>query len=345
MIQETPNRPANAVIVGAGPCGLFQAFQLGLQGIHCHILEAASTPGGQCNELYADKPIYDIPGIPHILAGDLSQQLLKQIQPFDPAFSFNTRVINIERIDNGLFELHTNNKDTIVSRYVIIATGAGAFTPVKMRLDGVDTFEGKQLHYHSHPDTTKKNVTVIGDTQSAVDTVIRCAGKAASINYVHRKRRMIGSQASLATLQQLCDSGDVNIFRGKATDLTVQNNRLLAVLVAGSDNQIQRVDTDVLLARLGNSPKVQNFADWNIDTERNLINVSCDSFQSNLDGLYVIGDVNNYPGKRKLILCGFHEATLVAFAIAQKTYPEKPVHTQYTTTSTELLARLGVSPR
>lgn len=343
-MTHTTSTTAEAVVIGAGPCGLFQVFQLGLQGIRCLVIEAAATPGGQCTELYADKPIYDIPGIPHLLAGQLSQQLLTQIKPFGASFCFNTMVQRVERTEEGEFILRTSNDDIIYSRFVIIATGAGAFTPVKMRIDGIDSFEESQLFYHRQPDTSDSKVTIVGDTQAAIDTAIQCAGNAVAVSYVHRKRRMAGSPQSLARLQSLVDSGEINILNGKATGINVQNKKIVDLIIAGRDKKEDTVPTDVLIARLGNSPKVQNFHEWNLDTERNLIKVNSASFQSNLDGLFAIGDISGYTGKRKLILCGFHEATLAAFAIAQKMRPGKPVHTQYTTTSTELLERLDVSP-
>lgn len=333
----------DVAVIGAGPCGLFQAFQLGLQGIRCHVLEAAAEPGGQCSELYADKPIYDIPGIPHILAGDLSMQLLRQLEPFNATFSFNTIVSNIVQAADSTYMLQTADNRTINCRFVVVATGAGAFTPVKMRVDGIDAFENSQLFYREVPEISTGRTSVIGDTQEAVDTALMCVGKNAAVHYIHRKKRMAGTTESLTRLHELADTGRLTILQGKVTDVAVVDNRISDLLVDSSNKQQHSIPTDVILARLGNSPKLQNYTEWGLATNRNLIEVDSARFESNLSGLFIVGDINSYPGKRKLILCGFHEATLVAFAIAQNMNPDKPVHTQYTTTSTELLARLGVT--
>lgn len=339
MNAESPD----AIIIGAGPCGLFQAFQLGLQGIRCHIVEAAAQPGGQCNELYADKPIYDIPGIPCILAGELSDRLLQQLKPFDPVFTFNTTVRSIEKdAGDGHYQVNTDDADTLHARYVIIATGAGAFTPVKMRADGIDAFEQQQVFYHGMPDLHGTRTVVIGDTQSAVDTALQCVGHAQTVTYIHRKKRMAGTEQSLHALNTSAESGKLTMVQGKLREINVNDNTLTGLIVTGSDKQDKSIAADVVLARLGNSPKVQSYHEWGLTTQRNQIEVDSASFQSNLNGVFIVGDISSYAGKRKLILCGFHEATLVAFAIAAAMNPEKPVHTQYTTTSTELLTRLGV---
>ncbi|MEM7257068.1 MAG: NAD(P)/FAD-dependent oxidoreductase [Pseudomonadota bacterium] len=340
MNTESPD----AIIIGAGPCGLFQVFQLGLQGIRCRVFEAAAQPGGQCHELYADKPIYDIPGIPCILAGDLSAQLLRQIEPFDPLFSFSTTVHSIEKSNNGEgYIVNTSSGDSINAKYVIIATGAGAFTPVKMRLERIDAFEDNQLYYHGAPALQNHHTVVIGDTQAAVDTALQSVDTAQSVTYIHRKKRMVGSAESLQALQQQSEAGRLAIHQGKVTDVKITDNTITGLTVIGSDKQPDTITANIILARLGNSPKLHNYSDWGLTTQRNQIEVDSASFQSNLSGIFIIGDISSYPGKRKLILCGFHEATLVAFAIAAATYPDKPIHTQYTTTSTELLARLGVT--
>jgi thioredoxin reductase (NADPH) len=334
----------DAVVIGAGPCGLFQVFQLGLQGIRCHVVEAAGQPGGQCHELYADKPIYDIPGIPHILAGDLSAQLLKQIEPFDPTFSFYTTVTGISQAADNHYVLQTDNDLKITCRHVVVATGAGAFTPVKMRVEGIEIFEERQLFYRSLPAPAPgAHITVVGDTQMAVDAALSHTKHGNRVTYIHRKKRMVASPESLEALDGHHKAGSLSVVQGRITEVKTEGGNISHLIVNGSDRQTRELPTDTIVALLGNSPKMHNYADWGLKTSKNQIEVDSASFRSSQSGIFAIGDINSYTGKRKLILCGFHEATLTAFAIAAKQNPDKPVHTQYTTTSSELLARLGVN--
>lgn len=341
---------ADAIIIGAGPCGLFQVFQLGLQGISCCVIEALPHPGGQCTELYADKPIYDVPGIPHILAGELTNQLLQQIEPFNPTIHYGQTVETVQIKDSSGYVLTTNNGLTVAAKHIILAAGAGAFTTVRMRVEGIEQFELTQVYYQDFPDNsthknalTGKQVLVSGDTTIAIKTAIAASEFAARTTYIHRKRRLAADETLLAELSSAVDAGKLAVINGKITEITTNNNRITHLSVIDSNKDNFDIAADVVLARLGNSPKLNNFQDWGLQTSRNHIEVDPANFQSNLPGFYVIGDINTYPGKRKLILCGFHEATLVAFDIAAQLNPGKPVHTQYTTTSTELQKRLGVT--
>ncbi len=338
--------PIDALIIGAGPCGIFQAFQLGLQGIQCHIIESRESAGGQCNELYADKPIYDIPGVPHILAGDLANQLLTQLKPFNTQFHFNTTITDVKPRDDSTFTLHTDNSTTYHARHVIVASGAGAFTPVKLRLDNVAKLEQKQLFYTSveASQCAEKQVIITGDTPAAIEEVIKHHSDAKKIIFIHRKRRLPDVPNLVGQLHQLEQQGVVEIIHGKITEALVVDNRLTGLRVIDNEKQTNTIEADILIARLGNSPKMQDYTAWGVQTTRRHIDVGTAAFESSVPGLYAIGDINQYAGKRKLILCGFHEATLVAFAIAAKLNPQSPIHTQYTTTSTQLLKRLGKIP-
>lgn len=340
----------DALVIGAGPCGLFQVFQLGLQGIDCCVIEALPHPGGQCAELYADKPVYDIPGVPHILAGDLTGQLLEQIKPFNPVVHYGQTVETVQRDGAGRYTVMTRNGLAVTAKHVILAAGAGAFTTVRMRVDGIEPFEATQLFYQDFPDSAKaksaledKQVLVSGDTTIAISTAIAASEFAAKTTYIHRKRRLSADDTLLAALANAAGTGRLDVINGKIAGLTTKDNRITHLSVVNGDKDTIEVSADVILARLGNSPKLNNFQDWGLQTSRNLVEVDPASFQSNLPGFYVIGDINTYPGKRKLILCGFHEATLVAFDIAAQLNPEKSIHTQYTTTSSELQKRLGVT--
>lgn len=329
---------ADALIIGAGPCGLFQAFQLGLQGIKCHIVESQALPGGQCQQLYADKPIYDVPGIPHILAGDLSHQLLTQLAPFKPLFHYQQTVTAIEK-NYEVFNVHLENNETLVAKNVILASGAGAFTPVKMRAPGADKLTAEQLHYtnFSHDEITDKRVLITGDSSDAIDEAVSCANVAAETTFIHRKRRLPESPQR----QTLDQFSALTVMQGKIEAITTANGEIIVQIIMADKTNTQ-IPCDVIVARLGNSPKMPDYSSWGLATTRNHIDVCPATFETNIEGLYAIGDINHYKGKRKLILCGFHEATLAAFAVTARLNPGQPVHTQFTTTSTRLLKRLGV---
>lgn len=343
MPRPAMQTDTQALIIGAGPVGLFQAFELGLLGIQCHIVEAMSKPGGQCTELYPDKPIYDIPGTAYTSAADFIEQLLVQIQPFDIPIHFGQTVQSIEKLADDQFCATTNTGQTFRARQVFVASGAGAFTPVKLRVEGIDRFDHTQIHY-SDIDTesvTAKKVLVIGDNQSAIRTAIETSAKAQQVVFVHRKRRLDADAELLEQLSQMVERGAIRQIKGKITDFKADKT-LTQVSVQLSAEETESIDVDHLLVRLGNSPKQSELKDWGIDTEARHIPVTTDTYESNVPGIYAIGDINIYPAKRKLILCGFHEATLAAFATAAVLRPEKPIHLQYTTTSTELQQRLGV---
>jgi thioredoxin reductase (NADPH) len=333
----------DVIIVGAGPCGLFQAFQLGLQGLQCHLIEALPYAGGQCAELYPDKPIYDIPGIPVVMAGELSDQLCEQLRPFQPVFHFSQTVEAIEPAE-GRFTVQTSTGTTLSAESVVIATGAGAFTPVKLRVEGIERFENKHLFYAEAESThtSLKQVAVTGDTPSAIDTAISIAASSEKTTLIHRKRRLQMEPHQQAQIAELEQADKLQLVNGKIL-AAAGETALESLTVQLKSREELTLTVDTLLARLGSSPKSNAFDQWNLSTERNLLGVDAADFSTNLDGTYAIGDINTYPGKRKLILCGFHEATLTAFAIAKKRKPSEPIHTLYTTTSTVLQQRLGVA--
>ena len=295
--------------------------------------------------MYADKPIYDIPGIPHILAGELSDQLLMQLTPFKPEFHFNTTITSLDQNHDSTFTAHTSNSTTFMAKHVIIASGAGAFTPVKLRLDGIDAFEQKQLFYSSVDSSicTGKSVVVTGDTTAAIEEVIKHHKSASKIVFVHRKRRLPDAPDLVSELRNLEQQGRIKIIHGKLSKAIIENSELTGLCITDNSRETLTVDADLVIAKLGNSPKMHDYSEWGVNTTKRHIDVNTATFESSVPGLYAVGDINQYAGKRKLILCGFHEATLIAFAIAGKQNPQTPIHTQYTTTSTQLLKRLGVT--
>ncbi|OED36491.1 hypothetical protein AB833_27365 [Chromatiales bacterium (ex Bugula neritina AB1)] len=347
MTSDTCNKKIklnqDVVVIGAGPCGLFQAFQLGLQGISCTVIEAAEKAGGQCTELYPDKSIYDIPGIPHTFADPLISSLQQQLKPFDTNFLLGHVVTAIEP-ENTLYRVVTDGGVTITTRFIILATGAGAFTPVKLRVDGLDKYLNKQIFYNEPPvrKIKDKRIVVVGDNEVAINTAIRFCSIAKQVTFVHRKRRLDASAATLLELAGRAESGSIQQLHGKITDAQ-HDSVLTKVSILLSSKEHIDLPVDSLLPRLGSSPKMSPLNQWGINTVANHVAVDPGNLNSSIAGVFAIGDINTYPGKRKLILCGFHEATLAAFAIAALMRPDKPVHTLYTTTSTELQKRLGVS--
>ena len=332
----------DALIIGAGPSGLFQAFELGLLGVSCEIVEAMDRPGGQCTELYPDKPIYDIPGTVYTTATDFVNQLIEQLKPFNPPIHYQQSVQQLRKEASGSFVATTNTGTSFHAKLVFLATGVGAFTPVKLRVDGIDQYESTQLHYSSidTPTITQKNVVVIGDNDSAIHSAIEASAVARSVLLLHRKRRLDANDHALATLQKLVESGKIKQIKGKIIAYSAEESLQQITVAQGSDQSV--FDADVLLPRLGNSPKQVDLDAWDITTKAKHIVVDSANFETSQQGVYAVGDINTYPAKRKLILCGFHEATLAAFAATAKLRPDKPLHLQYTTTSTELQQRLGV---
>ncbi|MDA8449600.1 NAD(P)/FAD-dependent oxidoreductase [Acidovorax sp. NCPPB 3859] len=337
---------ADAVVIGAGPVGLFQVFQLGLQGIAAHVIDALPHVGGQCAELYADKPIYDIPGVPVCTGRELVALLNRQIAPFSPQLHLSQRVDTLQPAPDGGFLLATDTGTTLHARTVFIAAGVGAFVPRTLKIDGIERFYGTQVFHHEEPAPTRgRQVVVLGGEDTAVARAIACAEPgpeaAASVTLVHRRDAFQAPPQDLARLQALRDGGRIRVLAAQATGIET-TDRLAAVRLLASDGSEHTLPLDTLLLCLGVSPRLGPIADWGLALERKQVKVDTATFSAGVAGLYAVGDINTYPGKRKLILCGFHEATLAAFAAAEH-LADAPVALQYTTTSTRLKERLGVA--
>jgi len=333
------------VIIGAGPTGLFQVFELGLLGISAHVIESLGGPGGQCSELYPDKPIYDIPACPSIGAQELTDRLLEQIAPFDPVFHFEQMVTGVEKREDGSFTVRTNNGLEFATRAVIIAAGMGAFEPVRLRVDGIDRLENKSMFYKvANPEQHRdKDLVILGGGDSALDWSLALQPIASSILLIHRSARFRAAPASVARMQALCDNMEMQFLQGSVSDFSADSEgQLREVKVAGSDGVTRTVGLDQLLVFFGLSPKLGSIAEWGLDVHKNQIKVDTEKFQTSVPGIYAVGDINWYPGKKKLILSGFHEAALAAFAIKAQLVPDKKVHLQYTTTSPIMHERLRV---
>lgn len=346
----------DALVIGAGPVGLFQVFQLGLQDIRAHVVDALPTPGGQCIELYADKPIYDIPAVQVCTGRELVQRLLQQIEPFAPRFHLGQEVTTLAVREDGRFDLKTSAGTAFVARAVFIAAGVGAFQARALKVEGAEAHTGRQLLYRV-PDaatTAGRHVLVVGGEDAAVHAVLQLAEQAgggeaarpASITLLHRRRHLSADTPSLQQLQALVDAGRVAFEVGQVLALEAAADdprRLVAASVVGEDSTARSRSADLVLAFLGVSPKLGPVTQWGLALERRQLVVDPARFETDVPGIHAVGDVVTYPGKKKLILCGFHEATLAAFAAAARLRPEQPVLLQYTTTSPRLHQLLGVA--
>jgi len=332
----------DALIIGAGPCGLFQVFELGLLGISAHIVDSMRVVGGQCAELYPDKPIYDIPGIPQCSAQELIDNLLLQIEPFKPQFHLGEEVSTVQPVESG-FRVETSAKTQFLARTIFIAGGVGSFQPRRIRLPGIDQFEAKNLFYSvRNPERfTDRNLVILGGGDSALDWTLALAPKAKSLSLVHRRDEYRAAPASVQQMQELVSAGQMQTLIGKVIDYRNDANGITGVSVENNEG-VHELDCDDLLVFFGLAPKLGPIADWGLDINRKTINVDTEKFETSEPGIYAIGDINHYPGKKKLILSGFHEAALAAFAAKERLEPGKKARLQYTTTSPLMHERLGV---
>jgi thioredoxin reductase (NADPH) len=341
-----PPIETDAVIIGAGPVGLFQVFELGLLEIKAHVIDSLPEVGGQCIELYPDKPIYDIPAIPVCTGRQLASNLLKQIEPFAPQFHLNQEVSTLEKQADGRFLIGTSQNQHFLSKTVFIAAGVGAFQPRTLNLEGIEAFVDKQVFYRVRdPEQfAGKKIVICGGGDSALDWALHFVGKAASVTLIHRRDDFKATPQSVAKIRALCAAGEMQLLIGQITGFESSNGSLTDIAVTNIDGEVHVIALDALLLFYGLSPKLGPIADWGLDIDRKQIAVDTACFQTSTPGIYAVGDINIYPGKKKLILSGFHEAALAAFAAAAYLAPEKQIQLQYTTTSPKLHKALGVSP-
>jgi thioredoxin reductase (NADPH) len=338
----------DAVIVGAGPVGLFQVFELGLLEIKCHIIDSLAYPGGQCIELYPDKPIYDIPAVPVCTGKELTDNLLKQIEPFGATFHLGQEVSVVEKKDDGRFFVETSKGTQFLTKTIFIAAGVGAFQPRLLKVDGLDKFDGTQLHYRVRDPAlfAGKHLVIVGGGDSALDWTLNFVQegphKAESVILIHRRDGFKAAPASVAKMKELCEAYEMQFVVGQITGIDERDNKLSAIKVTGGDGVTRVMPLDMLLVFFGLSPKLGPIAHWGLDIERKQLMVDTEQFSTNVPGIFAVGDINTYPGKKKLILSGFHEAALAAFGAAPIIFPDKRIHLQYTTTSPKLHKVLGV---
>jgi thioredoxin reductase (NADPH) len=310
------------------------------------VIDSLPEAGGQCVELYPDKPIYDIPAIPVCTGRELTNNLLKQIEPFGAQFHFGQEVSQLEKQADGSFLISTSKDQHFLSKTVFIAAGVGAFQPRTLRLDGIEDFEGRQVFYHvKNPEQFDgKRIVICGGGDAALDWALYFAEKATKVTLIHRRDEFKAAPASIAKMRELCAQQKIELLIGQITDYEVAHDQIEKIVVTGIDGNTQSIPLDDLLIFFGLSPKLGPIADWGLDIDRKQIAVDTEKFQTSIPGIFAVGDINIYPGKKKLILSGFHEAALAAFAAAAYLNPEKPIQLQYTTTSPKLHKILGVTP-
>jgi thioredoxin reductase (NADPH) len=337
-----------ALVIGAGPVGLFQVFQLGLQGIHCHVIDALPHAGGQCAELYPAKPIYDIPGIPFCTGHELVERLQQQVAPLKPMLHLGQQVSTIERQADQRLAVCTDKGQTFLTRTLFIAAGVGAFVPRRMVLDGLEAFDGSQV-FAEHPGPARwagQHLVVAGDGDAALQTCLDASQgpqAAASVTLLHRRDQFTAAPELITQMREACAAGRMRFVPGQPTGLRAEGGRLQALELLNPQGDTEWLSLDVLQTCLGLSPKLGPVAQWGLAMERKQLVVNTENFATSEPGIFAVGDINTYPGKKKLILCGFHEATLAAFGAVALLRPEEKTLLQYTTTSTLLHQRLGIA--
>lgn len=333
----------DVVIIGAGPCGLFAVFELGLLDIRCHLIDILDRPGGQCAELYPEKPIYDIPAFPVVSGQELTDNLMEQIKPFSPEFHFNQRVDEIERLEDGRFRLKTDYNEEFICKNVVIAAGGGSFTPKRPPLPGIEEFEGTSVFYSVRrmSDFEGKDLLIVGGGDSALDWTLNLAPIANSVTLVHRRDKFRAATDSVNKMMALREEGKINFIMGQMTEIKGENGELSQVTINGPEGDTV-VECNRLLPFFGLTMKLGPVANWGLNLEENLITVDTEKFETSEPGIFAIGDINYYPGKLKLILSGFHEAALMAQKVNSYINPDKKVIFQYTTSSSSLQKKLGV---
>jgi thioredoxin reductase (NADPH) len=335
----------DVLIIGAGPVGLFAVFELGLLDIKTHLVDILDKVGGQCAELYPEKPIYDIPAIPFITGQGLSEALMEQIKPFHPTFHLGEMVTTIENIGDPVFRVTTDGGKVFEAKAVVIAAGGGSVQPKRPPIAGIEPYENKSVHYavRKMDAFRDKNLLIVGGGDSALDWTLNLQPVAKRLTLVHRRDDFRGAPASVSKMRALVAAGAMDLKIGQVSALEGADGQLTAASIKGADGAISRVEVDAMLPFFGLTMKLGPVANWGFDLEDELIPVDTSTFETSKPGLFAIGDINTYPGKLKLILSGFHEAALMAQRVHHYVHPEKRLVFQYTTSSTSLQKKLGVA--
>ena len=335
----------DAVIIGAGPCGLFTIFELGLLDIHCHVIDILDRPGGQCAELYPEKPIYDIPALPLVTGADLTHRLLEQAKPFKAQFHYNQMVSSLHKREDGRFELQTDGDLKFIAKVVVIAAGGGSFQPKKPPIPGIDAFENTSVFYSvkKMESFRGKDVLIVGGGDSALDWTNNLQPIEKSMTLLHRRDEFRAAPDSVNKMRELVAAGKMQLKIGQVTGLKGEAGVLTAAIIKANDGSLADVEINTMLPFFGLTMKLGPVAQWGLNLTENLIAVDTEKFETSEPGIFAVGDINTYPGKLKLILSGFHEAALMAQQAFRLINPGERLMFQYTTSSSSLQKKLGVN--
>lgn len=334
----------DVAIIGAGPVGLFAVFELGLLNIKCHVVDILNRPGGQCAELYPEKPIYDIPALPIVTGQELTDRLLQQIAPFAPEFHFSQMVEKIEKLETGAWRLTTDCGTTLDAKVIVIAAGGGSFMPKKPPIKGIEAYEDTSVFYavRKMEQFRGKRLLIVGGGDSALDWTLNLQPIAQHITLLHRRDEFRAAPDSVHKMRQLAEAGKIDLQFGQVTGLEGEGGQLSNVIITDNEKQERRIPCDAMLPFFGLTMKLGPVAGFGLNLHENLITVDTEKFETSTKGIFAIGDINSYAGKLKLILSGFHEAALMSQAAFRIVYPEQKLRFQYTTSSTDLQKKLGV---
>lgn len=334
----------DVVIIGAGPVGLFAVFELGLLDLKCHVIDILDRPGGQCAELYPEKPIYDIPGFPLVTGQQLTDNLMEQIAPFGAEFHYSRMVTSVEKQQDGSFRVSTDADEVFHAKVVVIAAGGGSFQPKRPPVPEIETYEGKSVHYavRKMEDFRDQDVMIVGGGDSALDWTLNLQPIVRSLTLVHRRNSFRAAPDSVRKMEELVSEGKISLMIGQLARLEGEGGELSSIVLKGEAGEITTPATR-LLPFFGLTMKLGPVADWGLDLNDNLITVDTEKFETSVPGIFAIGDINWYPGKLKLILSGFHEGALMAQAAKRIVSPDERLIFQYTTSSTKLQKKLGVA--
>jgi len=347
-MQQEQNAPieTDVVIIGAGPCGLFAVFELGLLDLKCHLIDILDRPGGQCAELYPEKPIYDIPAYPEISGQELTDRLMEQIKPFNPEFHFQQMVEKLERTDDDKWLLTTDLGTSFKATCVVIAAGGGSFMPKKPPIPAIDEYENISVFYavREMNKFEDKKILIVGGGDSALDWTLNLQPLAQNLTLVHRRDNFRAAPDSVNKMRELVTANKMDLKIGQIKKLIGSNGILEAVEMENSEKQSEIIECDTLLPFFGLTMKLGPIADFGLNLEKNLIPVDTEKFETSSKGIFAIGDINTYPGKLKLILSGFHEAALMSRQAFCYCNPDAKLRFEYTTSSSSLQSKLGVEP-
>lgn len=333
----------DVAIIGAGPVGLFAVFELGLLNLKCHLVDILNRPGGQCAELYPEKPIYDIPALPIVTGQGLTDALLEQIKPFNAEFHFSQMVEKLEKVDGG-WKITTDHETTITAKVVVIAAGGGSFMPKKPPIAGIDAYEGTSVFYavRKMEQFRNKRLVIVGGGDSALDWTLNLADVASHLTLIHRRDEFRAAPASVEHMRKLAAEGKIDLKFGQVSGLEGADGQLSAIELTDNEKNKSRIECDAMLPFFGLTMKLGPVANFGLNLNENLIPVDTEKFETSTAGVFAIGDINTYPGKLKLILSGFHEAALMSQQAFRICYPDQKLRFQYTTSSSDLQKKLGV---